>query len=424
MDCGDNSVICCFSIGFSLCHSEQPKPSVPLCLPSDTFTDDMNDDYVSLDDDSRFVDTETDANLYADDQGGDDVVFSRDTDGVAPVIHCQRHDYVYRPASLSDISLYRFNCFYKKTKLPGRPEQEKILLTDTEHPLSKSHFLATRSKPRIPVFVGARIPNAEMQPEENARMKLLLFKPFRSGADLRRPGQTWSDALVEYIASLLKAKNDAVCQDTLRWLANVDALHEGESQVKKERKERIARAAEEGDLDLQRDHRDGWFDEKSIESPFDYDGSRDFPDDMHDDGDELVAGNKPCGLTSAFMQTLLLSTSPVCKSTSEEEYAKAVLLAARSAGFLEPCRSALERTRRLTITSVGRTRLLQRPSTGERGGSSQPAVGGAASSLDGAASMTKKWSKELRLMSQEVCYLVLTTFILSVLGHEITSGHR
>ena len=146
--------------------------------------------------------------------------------GLSPV-----HDYIYRCDALRDICLYDWVARCERTKLPkarklnGRGKGEDDVATEHEsssdecpssdstfpitkttsgvfplllkHPLAKSH--GTRccivAKEKVPNFVGPTLPRCDQGDREfYCSVMLTLFKPWRSGLELKTQEQTWDDA--------------------------------------------------------------------------------------------------------------------------------------------------------------------------------------------------------------------------------------
>src|SRR6185437_2226214 len=99
------------------------------------------------------------------------------------------------------------------------------------HTQRDSHVVIARPRARVPVIMNGAIPHPERDAEENARMKLIYFMPFRRGSDLKGSHATWQAALAAYVSSL---PPESIIR---HWLVNVDSLHQGESQRELDRKE-------------------------------------------------------------------------------------------------------------------------------------------------------------------------------------------
>ncbi|TFK87210.1 hypothetical protein K466DRAFT_491266, partial [Polyporus arcularius HHB13444] len=68
---------------------------------------------------------------------------------------------------------------------------------DERHPQYQTHVLRKRTVWVVPVVLGDRIPRqdrGEEEREEWARTMMILFVPWRSPADMKRPNETWRAA--------------------------------------------------------------------------------------------------------------------------------------------------------------------------------------------------------------------------------------
>jgi hypothetical protein len=150
--------------------------------------------------------------------------------GFSPV-----HDYIYRPTQLQSMSLYDWISMCKREKLPVRrlkKKEEKSAKTyvpkecesssasgeDTSrvnedgvietpkgkllrfisgHPLAETHGVRYLKTARIPNFVGNTLPRHDQGDREYyCSTMLALFKPWRSGLDLRHQSESWDEAFV------------------------------------------------------------------------------------------------------------------------------------------------------------------------------------------------------------------------------------
>jgi hypothetical protein len=141
--------------------------------------------------------------------------------GLSPVL-----DYVFRPKEISHMSLYewvsRCECEKKPTskrwskrrmKTPHRvtdadyhetdsdsdsqPTKHALLSFQNGHPLADSHGTHCRSpsKACVPNFVGVTLPRFDQGDREYYCCSMLtIFKPWRSGLDLKRREETWDEA--------------------------------------------------------------------------------------------------------------------------------------------------------------------------------------------------------------------------------------
>jgi len=185
-------------------------------------------------------------------------------------------------------------------------------------------------------MIGGTIPNKFTNAEMNAKMKLLYFKPFRVGTELREPGQTWLAALADFKQSLEAATVQHPDEDPkkaaekrlrkekiLGFMKNCDAMHEGECQRDKERSER--RAEDERAKLLGKA-----FARQGVEN---YDGSADFPEQYYGDEDDedVDPATRSLSLTEQFLSELPLHGSHM-GSDREKNYADAAVLIAKATG--------------------------------------------------------------------------------------------
>ncbi|KAJ3897073.1 hypothetical protein F5879DRAFT_785414, partial [Lentinula edodes] len=136
-------------------------------------------------------------------------------------------DYTHRPVQHAHYNLYDWICcFYKTAKNKSKeviehdPElissrsskSNKQLLFLPGHPLVDTHAIATRqdSSMTVPNFVGS-LPRPDKDDREYYCCTMLtLFKPWRSGEDLKNKNQSWHEAFEAYVfsdQSLLYMKN-------------------------------------------------------------------------------------------------------------------------------------------------------------------------------------------------------------------------
>jgi hypothetical protein len=158
--------------------------------------------------------------------------------GLSPV-----HDYIYRCKSLRHMCLYDWVARCERTKLPRKHKSNNIKkcdddghdiikggpttsIDDTEclssesrpnyhvngsksnvfsflsgHPLAESHGTRCRpvEKEKVPNFLGPTLPRCDQGDREfYCSVMLTLFKPWRSGLDLKMQEQTWDDAFSTY----------------------------------------------------------------------------------------------------------------------------------------------------------------------------------------------------------------------------------
>ena len=146
--------------------------------------------------------------------------------GFSPV-----HDYIYRPTQFHSMCLYDWISMCKREKLPVRKGKKnktavrnaesfvdeecrsssgeesedtvnempktKLLRFISDHPLADTHGVHYLKTARIPNFVGSTLPRHDQGDREYyCSAMLTLFKPWRSGLDLRRQTESWDEAFV------------------------------------------------------------------------------------------------------------------------------------------------------------------------------------------------------------------------------------
>jgi hypothetical protein len=153
--------------------------------------------------------------------------------GFSPV-----HDYIYRPAKCQSMCLYDWFSTCQREKIPARkakksstesteetvtnvdeehgsgsvdesangdtnvetePVKSKLLPFLSEHPLAGTHGVRCLKKARIPNFVGNTLPRHDQGDREYyCSTMLTLFKPWRSGLDLRHQSNSWDEAFLSH----------------------------------------------------------------------------------------------------------------------------------------------------------------------------------------------------------------------------------
>ncbi|KAF8876567.1 hypothetical protein BD779DRAFT_1385458, partial [Infundibulicybe gibba] len=118
------------------------------------------------------------------------------------------HDYVYRPVELSGLSLYDWIRRCRREKLRRKkkgsiPVEEDASLSESEADISDGSTSITESDPSvgglIPNFVGKMLPRADQGDREYyCSAMLALFKPWRTGADLKEEDETWDTAFLAH----------------------------------------------------------------------------------------------------------------------------------------------------------------------------------------------------------------------------------
>ncbi|TFK59134.1 hypothetical protein BDN72DRAFT_781161, partial [Pluteus cervinus] len=132
------------------------------------------------------------------------------------------HDYIHRPAELNDWDLYTFvsrcqrvkvstdgDCIegsdneetYEVSKPATKSATKGLYHFKDGHPMAKTHKLSVcqQNKALIPNFVGGTIPRADRGDYEYyCATMLTLFKPWRSGDDLKDEVDTWNEAFKSF----------------------------------------------------------------------------------------------------------------------------------------------------------------------------------------------------------------------------------
>jgi hypothetical protein len=138
-------------------------------------------------------------------------------------------DYVFRPSELSHVSLYDWIRLSDIQKCSVEEmhdtivengldhssdfeddDQERIYYRfQKDHPLYHSHHVALVSDAEewVPNFVGGAIPRSDRGDREYyCSAMLTLFKPWRSGKDLRSKQQSWDDAFISHQFNLRQSE--------------------------------------------------------------------------------------------------------------------------------------------------------------------------------------------------------------------------
>ena len=185
--------------------------------------------------------------------------------GFSPV-----HDYIYRPAKFHSMCLYDWISTCQRERLPVRKPKKKtadsnsetdvdddrtrssigenvsytagdnvaadapktnLLPFLSEHPLAGTHGVRYLKTARIPNFIGNTLPRHDQGDREYyCSAMLALFKPWRSGLDLRHKSDSWDEAFQshEFLARQLEVmKNMNIRYECL------DARDDFHAQMKK-----------------------------------------------------------------------------------------------------------------------------------------------------------------------------------------------
>ncbi|KAJ3526701.1 hypothetical protein NMY22_g10064 [Coprinellus aureogranulatus] len=115
------------------------------------------------------------------------------------------HDYIYRPSEVEELCVYEFVQRCTRVVLPrgGEGQLSKSMYAFKEdHPLSATHALRVNCgnvSKIVPNILGPALPRRDTgDPGDYAVAMLSLFKPWRSGLDLRSEHASWHDAFVNY----------------------------------------------------------------------------------------------------------------------------------------------------------------------------------------------------------------------------------
>lgn len=176
---------------------------------------------------------------------GDDVHLAFSRTGEVLERSSQVTNYRFRAKELDNLSVWEFMCTvdqlpkrqHRNNDWDGDDDESEDLDMDisTENKQSRSHELhpehpeytrkiqRTQKNPCkhfVPVPIGPTIPRRD-RPEiyaKYARLMLILFKPWRKEADLRRCSENWSEAFNEFLKSCTK--------ETRKVMDNIQILHE------------------------------------------------------------------------------------------------------------------------------------------------------------------------------------------------------
>ena len=148
--------------------------------------------------------------------------------GLSPV-----HDYICRPIEFESTCLYDWisRCQREKKRAKKNPKKSTTKVVDSEaevesnedagaplrltdsqtkfnskmysftrdHPLVDTHGTRWTRRVQIPNFIGESLPRSDQGDREfYCSTMLTLFRPWRSGLDLKREGNTWDDAFTLY----------------------------------------------------------------------------------------------------------------------------------------------------------------------------------------------------------------------------------
>ncbi|KAJ3838968.1 hypothetical protein F5878DRAFT_498730, partial [Lentinula raphanica] len=127
-------------------------------------------------------------------------------------------DYTHRPSDHSNYNLYDWISTFTRVKRytkKNKDEHDSSHINDFNstsfvsdqfcfldgHPLAKTHRVQKYRKPElnVPNFIGPPFPRPDKDDREYYCCSMLvLYKPWRSGADLKQPDESWHDAFISY----------------------------------------------------------------------------------------------------------------------------------------------------------------------------------------------------------------------------------
>ncbi|PPQ75301.1 hypothetical protein CVT26_015246 [Gymnopilus dilepis] len=164
--------------------------------------------------------------------GEENVYIAVDQDGVRA--DSQVLDYLFRPAGepYESMNLYDFTartCKVKERKTDGQINPRQAF-SSWSHPQRSTHRISMRSKPVLPVILGPSLPVVkadEKRPDSWVKTMLILFKPWRTFEDLKKGGQSWSDAYEAYENSGLKKRSSKIMKNMQLLSECADARFKG-----------------------------------------------------------------------------------------------------------------------------------------------------------------------------------------------------
>ncbi|KAJ3541028.1 hypothetical protein NMY22_g4056 [Coprinellus aureogranulatus] len=114
-------------------------------------------------------------------------------------------DYRFRPTQLEDVSLYEFvQCAIKYPMRSTRAPRKdlRFFRLQEEHPQANTHVMACDPGRRfaiVPNFLGHPLPRRDVgDHEEYCCTMLTLFRPWRTGIDLKTVEETWEECFNQY----------------------------------------------------------------------------------------------------------------------------------------------------------------------------------------------------------------------------------
>ncbi|KAJ8503417.1 hypothetical protein ONZ45_g10876 [Pleurotus djamor] len=176
-------------------------------------------------DDVESVDEASDTEKVDDNA---EIVFETNEDGAILPVSGYVEDYVNRSQALESFSVWDMTA--QLDKIPryhsgaedGRPlrKDRRNYLFLPGHRDHKTHAFRVRTLIRVPVPVGPGLPRRDRQEtlERHAKVMLILFKPWRSLADLKSHTQGWVESYRHFISQAPSHVQDVI--------NNMQLLHE------------------------------------------------------------------------------------------------------------------------------------------------------------------------------------------------------
>jgi hypothetical protein len=174
--------------------------------------------------------------LGDDDEGNETVRLTRN--GRYFISRSNVEDYQLRPLQHESVCLYEWvQCAVRDTSKASR-DGLKFFRYLPEHPMAESHKIACDPDRRhyvVPNFLGPALPRPdEGDPEEYYCTMLTLFKPWRSGIDLRRSDMSWQETFEAF--PFTKRQSDIIRYFNVRYEC-YDARDDFQSIRRKEENE-------------------------------------------------------------------------------------------------------------------------------------------------------------------------------------------
>ncbi|KAJ8473165.1 hypothetical protein ONZ45_g16394 [Pleurotus djamor] len=139
----------------------------------------------------------------------DEIKFGTDEDGAFSPKSTQVNDYLYRSKAFESFSVWdmiaQLDRITQSTRAYERPISQTHYTFLHGHPDKGTHLLCVRPRKfvHVPVPIGPGIPrrDRDVTYDRHARLMLILFKPWRTLADLRPENLTWAQAYDDFLVS-------------------------------------------------------------------------------------------------------------------------------------------------------------------------------------------------------------------------------